>query len=68
MRMFILLAAVIAASSLSFVAGSGNMRGLSVGKPEPLVEEASARSRCAKKVALGGAKTGCLMQKHKGRE
>jgi hypothetical protein len=67
MRMFILLAAAIAASSLSYVASSGNTRGLSLGKPEAGVEEAGAHPPCVKKVALSAAETGCLMQKHKSR-
>lgn len=64
MRMFILLAVVVAATSLSFFSSADRARGLSFAAPT--AHQEATNSRCAKKVAMG-SESACLMQKRRGR-
>lgn len=64
MRMFVVLAAVVAATSLSFFASADSARGLSF--TAPAAQQDATNSRCAKRVAIGN-ETACLMQKRRGR-
>jgi len=63
MRMFVVLLAVVFASSLSFFASADNSRGFAFHKQ---AEQEASNLHCARKVSIG-AETACLMQKRKGR-
>ena len=68
MRMFILLLAIVGATSASFIASADNARGLSIKESVSQSEQTGAASRCAKKIVLPGTnETACLLQKRRGR-
>lgn len=68
MPMFVILVAIVAATSVSFFASADHPRGLSPKTPIARSEEAPPASRCAKKIVLpDSTETACLIQKRKGR-
>ena len=69
MKMFIVLVAVVLATSVSLFASADSSRGLSSRGPVAQSETVGANSRCARKISIGpGANEfACLMQKRKGR-
>jgi hypothetical protein len=66
--MFMVLVAIVVATSTSFVASADSSRGLLLKKPLTESEKTITNSRCARKIVLPETnETACLMQKRKAR-